>query len=206
MIIKEATQIHQSVPALSHNLKNQWRLSHFLYWNIHIYVSEGRFIDIMHHMLGLIYTSLYLSLAVAVFSESRLWKFRIQTEDSLKHCSLLPTKSFHSRMLFSRTHSLRVISIWCGTTWAVYGMNDCWMIYQVANRNPVGLGTWTEWNKKKCAMCFSTWDIWWIRLGELEDFGKNFPTSCHLRVTTVFIQRSEGKKSASLLPSETKTS
>lgn len=33
-------------------------------------------------MLGLIYTSLYLSLAVAVFSESRLWKFRIQTEDS----------------------------------------------------------------------------------------------------------------------------
>lgn len=33
-------------------------------------------------MLGLIYTSLYLCLAVAVFSESRLWKFRIQTEDS----------------------------------------------------------------------------------------------------------------------------
>lgn len=98
-------------------------------------------------------------------------------------------------MLFSRIHSLQVISIWCRMTSAVYGPNDCWMIYQVTNRNPVGLAH--EQNgifRKKYSMGFSTWGMWCVSLGELEDFGKNFHTSCHLRVTIVFIQRSGRKK------------
>lgn len=98
------------------------------------------------------------------------------TEPRLKiqHCSPLPTKSFPSRMLFSRTHSLRVISICCVTTFAVYGLNDCWMIYQVANRNPVGLCTWTEWNKKsvQCASAPGIFGV--LRWGNWRTLVKTF--------------------------------